>query len=157
MTANVQIHLLVERRINMGTVIAFYAYLSHTDFGVGKDHTLIFDTAITNTNSAYNNLTGVFTVPVGGVYGFTYNVRLGCSLTTARGPFEIVKNGAVEGVVVFINNIHCNTGMTVANTVIIQANQGDKVYIRTHKSYPLIGGDVISSENGRSSFAGWLI
>ena len=148
--------ILVERRVSVGTAVAFYAYLSHTDFGVGKDHTLIFDTAITNTNSAYNNLTGVFTVPVGGIYGFTYNVRLGCSLTTARGPFEIVKYGAVEGVL-FINNIHCNTRMTVTNTVIIQANQGDKVYIRTHKSYPLIGDDVISSENGRSSFAGCLI
>jgi hypothetical protein len=40
---------------------------------------------------------GVFTVPVGGIYGFTYNVRMGCHTSIAAGPFEIIKNDENPG------------------------------------------------------------
>jgi hypothetical protein len=64
---------------------------------LSNHHTLIFDTVITNMNSAYSKFTGVFTVPVGGTYGFTYNVRMGCHTSTTVGPFEIIKNDVAEG------------------------------------------------------------
>jgi hypothetical protein len=135
---------------------AFYAYLSHHELGIGKHHTLIFDTVITNMNSAYSKFTGVFTVTVGGIYGFTYNVRMGCHTSTAVGHFEIVKNDVVEGVV-FIADHDCTNQVTVTGTVIIHANPGDKVYIRTRPDYSSIDGNVYSDTSGRTSFAGWLI
>ena len=107
-------------------------------------------------NSAYSKFTGVFTVPVGGTYGFIYNVRMGCHTSTTVGPFEIIKNDVAEGVV-FIDDQGCTSQVTVTGTVIIHANLGDKVYIRTHPTYSLTDGNVYSDINGRTSFAGWLI
>ena len=107
-------------------------------------------------NSAYSKFTGVFTVPVGGTYGFTYNVRMGCHTSTIHGPFQIIKNDVVEGVV-FIDGHGCTSQETVTGTVIIHANLGDKVYIRTHPTYSSIDGNVYSDIYGRTSFAGWLI
>ena len=135
---------------------AFYAYLSHHEIGINNHHTLIFDTVITNMNSAYSKFTGVFTVPVGGIYGFTYNVRIGCHTSTILGPFEIIKNEVAEGVV-FIDDHDCTNQVTVTGNVIIHANSGDKIYIRTHPTYSPIDGNVYSDINGRTSFAGWLI
>jgi hypothetical protein len=135
---------------------AFYAYLSHHEIGINNHHTLIFDTVITNMNSAYSKFTGVFTVPVGGIYGFTYNVRIGCHTSTILGPFEIIKNDVAEGVV-FIDDHDCTNQVTVTGNVIIHANSGDKIYIRTHPTYSPIDGNVYSDINGRTSFAGWLI
>ena len=135
---------------------AFYAYLSHHEIGINNQHTLIFDTVVTNMNSAYSKFTGVFTVPVRGIYGFTYTVRMGCHTSTAIGHFEIVKNDVVVGVV-FIDDHGCTNQVTVTGTVIIHANPGDKVYIRTRPDYSSIDGNVYSDISGRTSFAGWLI
>ena len=107
-------------------------------------------------NSAYSKFTGVFTVPVGGTYGFTYNVRMGCHTNIAVGPFEIIKNDVAEGVV-YIDDHDCSNQVTVTGTVIIHANLGDKVYIRTHPTSPSYDGNVYSDFNGRTSFAGWFI
>jgi hypothetical protein len=67
---------------------------------------------------------------VGGIYGFTYNVRIGCHTSTILGPFEIIKNDVAEGVV-FIDDHDCTNQVTVTGNVIIHANSGDKIYIRT--------------------------
>ena len=107
-------------------------------------------------NSAYSKFTGVFTVPVGGIYGFTYNVRMGCHTSQIIGPFEIIKNDVAEGAVLFYDK-GCTNQVTMTGTVIIHANPGDKIYIRTHPTFSPIDGNVYSDINGRTSFAGWLI
>jgi hypothetical protein len=135
---------------------AFYAYLSHHELGISNHHTLIFDTVITNMNSAYSKFTGVFTVPVRGIYGFTYNVRMECHASTAVGHFEIVRNDVAEGVVIIYDH-GCTNQVTVTGTVIIHASLGDKVYIRTRPDDSSIVGNVLSDAYGRTSFAGWLI
>ena len=81
---------------------------------------------------------------------------MGCHTSTTVGPFEIIKNDVAEGVV-FIDDQGCTSQVTVTGTVIIHANLGDKVYIRTHSTYSLTDDNVYSDINGRTSFAGWLI
>jgi len=98
----------------------------------------------------------VFTVPAGGIYGFTYNVRKACHTRSTVGHFEIVRNDVAEGVII-INEQECTNQVTVTGTVIIHANPGDKVYIRTHPTYSSIDGNVYSDTSGRTSFAGCLI
>ncbi|CAG2186744.1 unnamed protein product [Mytilus edulis] len=133
---------------------AFYAYLSHHELAPGKHHTLIFDTVKTNTDGAYSGITGVYTVPLDGVYGFIYTIRMGCHTAIALAPFEIMKNNDAEGVA-FID-VPCNEQNTVTGNVIIHAVQGDKVFIRTHTQHP-VDSNIYSDTNGRTSFAGWLI
>ncbi|XP_071120747.1 uncharacterized protein [Mytilus edulis] len=152
-----------ERRLLVGSSIspmaitqysAFYAYFSHHELAPGKHHTLIFDTVKTNTDGMYSGSTGVYTVPLDGVYGFIYTIRMGCHTAVAFGAFEIIKNNEVEGVS-FIN-APCSQQDTVTGNVIIHAVQGDKVFIRTHPQ-STIDSNIYSDLNGKTSFSGWLI
>uniref|UniRef100_K1PF98 Uncharacterized protein n=1 Tax=Magallana gigas TaxID=29159 RepID=K1PF98_MAGGI len=43
---------------------------------------------------------------------------------------------------------------TVTGTAVVHVNQGDDVFIRTGR---LSNGNILSDENGRSSFAGWIL
>ncbi len=54
---------------------SFSAYIGASQSNVtgdGTSYVVIFDTIITNVSSSYNNSTGIFTVPVTGVYQFSY-------------------------------------------------------------------------------------
>jgi hypothetical protein len=73
--------------------------------------------------------------------------RIGCHTSTILGPFEIIKNDVAEGVV-FIDDHDCTNQVTVTGNVIIHANSGDKIYIRTHPTYSPIDGNVYSDING---------
>ena len=108
----------------------------------------------TNTDGSFSGFTGVFTTPFDGIYGFIYTIRIGCHTSHTLGAFELVRNTIVEGVE-FIGDNTCNQ-VTVTGNVIIHANQRDKIYVRTHSSHP-IDNNIYSDENGRTSFAGWLI
>ena len=59
-----------------------------------KTETLIFTTIMSNEGSGYNDETGVFTAPVGGLYMF--NLQL-CILNNKHLHFEIVANGQTIG------------------------------------------------------------
>ncbi|XP_063448538.1 uncharacterized protein LOC134728070 [Mytilus trossulus] len=140
-----------EKRLLQGAV-AFYAYMNHTEVSPSTHHTIIFDIAITNENNGYHPYSGVFIVPVSGVYVFTFSIRVDCR---GQGAFEIVKNDAVVGVVNAELHLTCIQDH-IGATIVINANKGDDVYIRTHSTLHRTG-DIVSDETGRSSFAGWLI
>jgi len=64
----------------------------------GSGDTIVFDTAISNSDSAYNTSTGVFTAPVTAVYnigiGFTTSVtRVGAALSDVTSYYNLLKNG----------------------------------------------------------------
>lgn len=133
-------------------VTAFYAYLSKQESTPGTHHTLIFDTVITNENNGYHPFTGTFIVPEIGIYVFTFSIRLACQ---SFGPYEIVKNTEVVGVVYSDISRVCIADH-IAGTIVIHANHGDEIYVRTHASGQH-GGVIFSDQSGRSSFAGWRI
>ncbi|XP_063415957.1 complement C1q-like protein 2 [Mytilus trossulus] len=133
-------------------ITAFYAYMSNIDANPGKGHTLKFDVIKTNINGGYNPFSGIFTVPVDGVYVFTFNLRL---YSGVYGAYEIIKNAEVEGAAVGIIT-GTSTQLQVTETIVFSADKGDIVYVRTHPTLTQTGG-VWTNEHGRSMFAGWLI
>ncbi|VDI79919.1 Hypothetical predicted protein, partial [Mytilus galloprovincialis] len=133
-------------------VTAFYAYMSKSENIPGTHHTLIFDTAITNENNGYHPFSGIFIAPEKGIYVFSFSIRLECH---SYGPYELVKNSQVVGVVFSDIRQVCLQDQ-ITGTMVITANKGDDIYVRTHATTSHIGL-IPSDDNGRSSFAGWLI
>lgn len=131
---------------------AFYAYMSKNENNHGPHHTLKFDIVVTSTDSAYNPLTGVYTVKTSGVYVFTFNVRMGCH---AYGSFELIQNANAKGSVFLETSDTCDTQHATA-VVVLDTKQGDVIYVRTHSSYGG-SGDIGSDDKGRTTFSGWLI
>lgn len=126
--------------------------MSSTDSTLGQHQTLVFDAVKTNVYGGYSAFSGIFTVPVEGIYVFTISIRI---KSLSFGSYVITKNGDSEGTFVGIlegRNVH---GM-VAGTIVIAANQGDIVFVKTH---PTLShkGEVVNDEHGQSTFAGWLI
>ncbi|XP_053400811.1 uncharacterized protein LOC128557456 [Mercenaria mercenaria] len=54
--------------------IAFSAYLSHNIDHLSPGHTIKLDKVLLNDGNAYNPYTGTFTVPVSGVYMFSFHI-----------------------------------------------------------------------------------
>lgn len=71
------------------------------------------------------------------------------------GPFELLRNNVVEGVV-FVESLNIGDQETVTGNAIIHAEAGDKIFLRTHTSHT-IDSNIYSDISGRTSFSGWLI
>lgn len=129
--------------------IGFYAIMSKQTDNPGEFHTLIFDMVLTDIGNGYNRHTGVFTAPVGGLYAFTWSLRLtGYEYHSAQLHVNNVVHGAtflhVSGV----------GEETVSGTSVVLLNTGDNVFIQTISYHP----ERIGSNSLRySTFGGWLI
>nr|XP_034312989.1 cerebellin-1-like [Crassostrea gigas] len=131
---------------------AFSAYMSDDVAEISKDFTIHFDTIITNIGNHYNKHTGAFTAPQHGVYVFTWNFY--CN----PGGYiksQLVVNSNVVGAMLTntqgASNIRSHTGI-----VVVEVNQGDVVFVRTHPTNIHLG-NLLSSPGWRSSFNGWKL
>ena len=95
-----------------------------------NQETVIFDKVSLNEGKAYDNISGIFTAPLDGIYSFTWTVltKYGkCFLT------EIVLNGKK----VVLNHTdgrgHDGGPMSTSHAN-IKMKKGDKVWIRTHST-----------------------
>lgn len=115
-------------------------------------HTLVFDVSPTAYGNHYNKFTGIFTAPHPGTYVFTWT-----SYCVAGGYtyLQAVVNNVVLDIS-FCNADGANWYRSITGTVVAYINQGDTVFIRTHPT-SANRGNVISSENQRTTFAGWLL
>ena len=126
--------------------------MSHPETSVGHHQTFVFDNVVTNVGGNYNRHSGIFISPSQSVYVFSW------TLYCAAGGFfysEVVVNSNPVG------GLFCSAeGATnvrhVTGVVVVEVNQGDIVYIRTHPSH-LNSGAVYSSSTTRSSFTGWRL
>ncbi|XP_062594093.1 uncharacterized protein LOC134255577 [Saccostrea cucullata] len=132
--------------------LAFYAYMSAPELNPGPHHTIIFDTVITNVGSAYNHHTGIFTVPVDGIYIFSWTL-----LNEGQGYIstQIVINSSVYGAL-WTSSQDVNARHMNSYTIVVHCNTNDSVYIRTHSNYTT-KRDINSNVYGRSSFSGWKL
>ncbi|XP_061179020.1 uncharacterized protein LOC133187616 [Saccostrea echinata] len=125
----------------------FYAYVSSDLTNPGGQHTIVYDDIKTNFDNAYNQYTGIFTVPKDGLYSFTWVTRVQCSEAYTS---ELIVNKDVLG----STYAYCGWN-TVTGNAIVKVTKGDAVFIRTR---PGVGkGMIRSNEYGRTSFSGFMI
>lgn len=116
---------------------------------LGHEKTINFDTVQLNLGNGYHNVNGVFTVPKSGIYIFSANLMF--DDTNSNDAFAaIVKNGVEIASLYSRGADHLwDQG---SQTVIVQANQTDEVYVRT-KSFLNIR---VYPDNA-STFSGYLL
>ncbi|XP_056006834.1 uncharacterized protein LOC125658535 [Ostrea edulis] len=151
-------NVLVEKRglqntkVSFPDGVAFSAYVSTYETEISKDHTIKFDRIVTNIGNHYNSYSGTFTAPRHGVYAFSWNLYC-----YAEGYIysQIVVNSNAVGAMLTIaegaTNIRTTTGFMV-----VEVNQGDVVFVRTHPTDNHIG-NLYSAPDWRSSFNGWKL
>lgn len=133
------------------TLIAFYAYSSHT-FTRPSDHfVLIFDTVIPNTGNGYHHHSGIFIAPRSGYYVFTWSFRI---QNDAHISTELMVNNSPRSSVYF--DSRDEVGGNTAGTIIVHLDFDDEVFVRiTGDNYNL--GNILSDYIGRTYFGGWLL
>lgn len=129
--------------------VAFYAYISSTVPASTPHHILVFDKVITDVGNAYHSHMGTFIAPNSGLYVFTWTIR--CYSNNYHSAELLADNNIVN--VIYLGPGNAIDG-TVTGTAVVHVNQGDDVFIRTGR---LSNGNILSDENGRSSFAGWIL
>lgn len=126
--------------------VAFYAYISSTIPASTPHHILVFDEVITGVGNAYHSHMGTFIAPKPGLYVFTWSIR--CIENDYHSSELLADNNIVSAI--YLNPGNTIDG-TVTGTAVVHFDQGDDVFIRTGR---LSNGNILSDENGRSSFAG---
>lgn len=108
-------------------VVAFYAYMSHTEYSPSNHHTIIFDIPVTNLGNGYNHFSGIFSVPTSGVYVFSWTI----ADSMAGYVFsELVVNADVVGGIL-TQTLSDNDRISTTGLVVKEVRQGDVVYVRT--------------------------
>uniref|UniRef100_A0A669D474 Complement C1q-like protein 3 n=1 Tax=Oreochromis niloticus TaxID=8128 RepID=A0A669D474_ORENI len=107
------------------------------------DQTIIYNKVFINTGNAYNELTGIFTAPVSGVYFFTYFCHSGGVRKTS---LHLYKNNEV------ILHIHDHQSADAAdnggNAVFLQLQQGDTVYVRLKANSHVYRSSTVTNFSG---------
>ena len=150
-----------QRRISLMPIqekVAFSAYISaNFDRQIGVHHPFIYDTVYINQGNAYNNNTGVFTVPTSGVYAILWTVaaegRDGFSGELGEINTELIVNASPRA------KVHVDTetaGEDSQSTgfLILHLNNGDVVYVRSGAT---IQGTLQKYYQQEWTFAGWQI
>ncbi|XP_056016677.1 uncharacterized protein LOC125673173 [Ostrea edulis] len=132
--------------------VAFSAYVPAYETDISKDHTIKFDRIVTNIDNHYNPYSGIFTAPQHGIYVFTWNLYC---FNDGHIYSQVVVNsnavGAMYTTAEGATNIRTTTGI-----VVVEVNQGDVVFVRTHPT-ATYSGNLYSSPIWRSSFNGWKL
>ncbi|VDI65097.1 Hypothetical predicted protein [Mytilus galloprovincialis] len=130
--------------------VAFYAYLSKSK-AISPHHTLIFDHVETNVGQAYNQHSGAFTVPISGVYIFSYTV-----FPNGVGSYasvELTVNTMPHGAI-FVDSSSGDPDYTgCTGFAVLALKQGDVCLVRLHSTYKS-AGNIESDHVMRSSFSG---
>jgi len=108
---------------------SFSAYLDEIISNLGPDQTIIYKGILLNEGHAYNQYSGIFTVPVTGTYLFTASAEHNLSTLIW---LKIVKNGVLQASIkVYPIALNNNQG---SNTIIIHCTQGESVWVAVDSS-----------------------
>ncbi|XP_062592487.1 uncharacterized protein LOC134253928 [Saccostrea cucullata] len=131
---------------------SFYAMMTSTVQIQGSNQTIIYDKTGTNNGNAYNTSTGIFTVPETGTYVFTWTAF---SYVEEYVRLEIVVAGTIYGGTLS-DTQETSDADTETAIVVVNANTGDEVYIRSQSEDPGDGHLYVEHECS-STFSGWKI
>ena len=132
--------------------VAFSAFLNHDVTNLGPDHTIQFQGVVLNEGNAYNPHTGVFTVPLDGVYFLTFTAE---DFRPHREWLNLVVDGQLISSTVFgsIAHVHFVGG----NTVLARLRKGQAVWVAVD-SRETTGGSLQGDTSMRfNSFSGFYL
>ncbi|XP_053180767.1 heavy metal-binding protein HIP-like [Scomber japonicus] len=139
----------LKRQIADQPKVAFS--LGLTDSGqVGPfntDITLKFSKVITNFGQVYSPTTGLFTAPVRGAYYFSFT-----TLDTRSSVWRRVYLYHNDKRVLFSYNFSASSHESVSNSLVLQLEKGDVVYLVLPASY-----SVFDNTNDHTTFNGFLL
>ncbi|CAH8522322.1 unnamed protein product [Schistosoma rodhaini] len=123
--------------------IAFYTGLSKSieNKPVNKNCQLIFESVMLNLGSGYDNTTGIFTVPVSGVYIFVVVIS---AQSYEKAGVRLLQNGKV----VLLSWCESTFWATVTNQAIIQLNKNDQIWLECRDEAYRLHGHMYSSLSG---------
>lgn len=130
----------------VGFSAAVKSPLAHLQQGDG----VVFETVITNIGNCYHNDSGIFDVPLHGIYIFSCSILDKTASTTlgkVKAHAEIVQNNAtLARAFAHAEDTYNDQG---AQTIIVEANAGDKIWIRIIHTDDLgLGGNLYTTFSG---------
>jgi hypothetical protein len=109
--------------------VAFHANVNG-HVGLNDNEMIRFDQVLTNLGSAYDDKIGTFQCPTPGYYVFFVNFLV---FAQKRLEAMIVKNGnLIQHVYAGTSDVGIGPG---SNMVIVQLQQGDRVWVKVHDKY----------------------
>ncbi|XP_052280410.1 thrombospondin-2-like isoform X1 [Dreissena polymorpha] len=129
--------------------VAFSVYLQQSVYKMSSNQTIKFEVVVINDGNAYNHSTGIFTVPVSGVYMLTASLE---SLNSHRQWFNIVADGQILSTIVYFpaNDQHA----TGTNVVIVRLNKMQRIWVAVD---PLDTGESLQGVVRTSTFSGLFL
>ncbi|CAH8840231.1 unnamed protein product [Trichobilharzia szidati] len=123
--------------------IAFYAGLSKSieSKPTNKNCQLVFESVMLNLGNGYDNTTGVFTVPVSGVYIFVVVLS---AQSYEKAGVRLLHNGKVA----LLSWCESTFWATVTNQAIIQLNKNDQIWLECRDEAYRLHGHMYSSLSG---------
>ncbi|KAL4217358.1 Complement C1q-like protein 2 [Mactra antiquata] len=133
-------------RRQQGSFVAFSAGLTSM-VNLTTNGTVVFNKEFIDLGDTYDNQTGVFTCSRPGVYMFLYH---GLSETSGQMWLDLYKNGAYE-ITAYAHN--GQDYAAASNSILMDLNVGDTVFIRGHGSSQLYG----TQTEVYATFSGYLL
>ncbi|XP_051258131.1 complement C1q tumor necrosis factor-related protein 3-like [Dicentrarchus labrax] len=136
---------IMELRNKERTKVIFSAATGGGSRDIGPfntDITLIYRTVITNIGNAYNQFTGIFVAPVAGVYHFSIFYHAG---GRHMAMLKLYKNNQL---IAMTHHHQQDSPGNGGNSVFLQLQQGDQVYVRLAANAYVWGTDYHTTFSG---------
>ncbi|XP_053398421.1 complement C1q tumor necrosis factor-related protein 3-like [Mercenaria mercenaria] len=108
--------------------VAFTAYLSHWEQDLAIGQPVVFDTALTNEGGFYSTSTGKFTVPLDGLYIFSFMIETKHAVDTA---VRLVVDG-VNMLDAVVEPRHTGQNLQGGNVGIFKLHKGATVWVENY-------------------------
>ncbi|KAH3798349.1 hypothetical protein DPMN_151948 [Dreissena polymorpha] len=142
-----------EKRISRSVAgnVAFSAFLSHSIDHIALGQVIKCDRTVLNDGNAYNTATGMFTVPITGVYLLSMSVD-----SYAETHVTLMVNSArVADLICDATPQRTHMELMSSNTIVIQLYQGQSVWMEVTT---VDNAQIIGNENWRyTTFSGLLM
>ncbi|XP_060074569.1 uncharacterized protein LOC132554276 [Ylistrum balloti] len=142
----------IDKRQSTNTNVAFSASMTNS-VSVHQHETLVFGHVLLNEGNGYNGADGIFIVPRGGVYVFTWSIT---SAKNNDGTYDIhtslLINGSPVGAI--DSDADSNNWGSATGIVVVAVENGDHVFVRMATGS---SGSIISQSETKSTFSGWFL
>ncbi|KAL3853131.1 hypothetical protein ACJMK2_016701 [Sinanodonta woodiana] len=134
--------------------VAFMAYRDTPLTNIGLNQKLVFDKVATNEGNGYSAITGIFTVPISGIYFFTWMTAHAKTVVSPDTDLVtgIVVNGEYKVHTAAVVTHGFNMG---GNSAVFRLNAADNVWIGVS-----LGNGIYSNSGSRwyyPTFSGFLV